>query len=103
MKNRGEHDDLLPARTSDERARGAHPEIGSAGHDVVDSIDVGPAFTNLDFEPRFTIKTLLKGCIVTGELELMVQFELQRHPVECLRRCRGQGQNGNQEAAAKQG
>ena len=79
LKNRGEHDDWLPARTGDERAGGAHPEVGSAGHNVIDGIHIGPALANLDLEARVAIKAFLKGRIVTGKLELVMPFELQRH------------------------
>ena len=85
LKNGGQHDDVLATRAGDERAGGAHPEIGSAGYDVLDGVHVGPALANLDLESGIAIETLLEGGIIAGELELVTPLELQGHDVECLR------------------
>jgi hypothetical protein len=61
------------------------PKVGSSGYDILDSIHIGATLANGDLQTGVAIKALLQGGIVTGELELVMPFELQCHGVECLR------------------
>jgi hypothetical protein len=74
----------LSTRAGDKGAGGAYPEVGSAGDDVFDSVDIGAALANLDFKTGVTVKALLKGGIITGELKLVKPFELEGYDVDCL-------------------
>ena len=85
LKNGGQNHDGLATGAGYKRTGGAHPEVGSAGYNVVDCVHIGAALQNLDLQPGITIEALLKGRVVACKLELVVPFELQCRDVECLR------------------
>ncbi len=91
MLEHGRQDDhLSSAGTIDQGARGAHAEVGPPFDNIADDVDVGTARDDGDVQPGVTVEALFGRRVIARELELVVPLQLQRDPVERLRRGREQ-------------
>jgi hypothetical protein len=93
--------DALVARRKRCRHPGDDDVRATAGDDLLGR-DVRPAVLDIDVETLVTVKTLVLGDELAGELALRHPFELQRHlvggPRLHRRQRHGAGQHGNDQS-----
>ena len=83
LKDYAQHDEIAAVGPVEQDAGRAYPEVGLPGGHHLVGIHVGAALPNLHVETSVAIEPLLKRSVISGELKLMLPFQLQRNLIEC--------------------
>src|ERR1700719_1061277 len=77
LKDSGQHDQPATLRPFAQNADIANAEIRLAAGNRFGDVDIRTTLANGNVETGVVIEALLKGCVVTSKLELVLPFELQ--------------------------